>query len=83
MILEEIKAVEEASLRVKVKMAVSPIFKEVLSEPMVMVGAVVSTETESCIAAVLLLLAVSVKVPAATLKVAVVVLLVVGVNTAV
>ena len=42
-ILEEIKAVEEASLRVKVMVAVSPILKVVLLEPMVMVGAVVST----------------------------------------
>jgi len=41
-ILEEIKAVEAASLRVKVKMAVSPILKVVLLEAMVMVGEVVS-----------------------------------------
>ena len=41
-ILEEIKAVEAASLRVKVRVAVSPDFKAVLLEAMVMVGAVVS-----------------------------------------
>ena len=74
---------EEVSLRVKVRVAVSPIFKVVLFEAIVTVGATVSTVTDSCVAAVLLLPAPSVKVPAATLKVAVVVLLVVGVNTAV
>ena len=42
-ILEEIKAVEAASLSVKVRVAVSPDFKAVLLEAMVMVGAVVST----------------------------------------
>ena len=47
MILEEIKAVEAASLRVKVKEAVSPILKEVLLEAIVMVGATVSTVMES------------------------------------
>ncbi len=83
MILEEIKAVEAASLRVKVKVTVSPDFKAVLFELIVMVGAAVSTVTESCVAAVLLLPAASVKVIAATLKVAVVVLVAVGVNTAV
>ena len=83
MILEEIKAVEAASLRVKVKLAVSPIFKVVLFEAIVIVGATVSTVTESCVAAVLLLPAVSVKVPEATLKVAVVVLFAVGVKVAV
>ena len=41
-ILEEIKALEAASLRVKVKVAFSPILKVVLLEAMVMVGAVVS-----------------------------------------
>ena len=41
-ILEEIKAVEAASLRVKVMVAVWPDFKAVLSEVMAMVGAVVS-----------------------------------------
>ena len=41
-ILEEIKAVEAGSLRVKVKLAVSPIFKAEAEEVMVMVGAVVS-----------------------------------------
>ena len=63
--------------------AVSPDFKAVLSEVMVMVGAVVSTATESCVAAVLLLPAPSVKVLAATLMVAGVVLLLVGVKVAV
>ena len=43
MILEEIKAVEAASLRVKVRVAVSPDFKAVLLEAIVIVGAVVST----------------------------------------
>ena len=42
-ILEEIKAVEAGSLRVKVKLAFSPILKAVLLEAMVMVGATVST----------------------------------------
>ena len=42
-ILEEIKAVDAASLRVKVKVAFSPILKVVLLEAMVMVGATVST----------------------------------------
>ena len=83
MILEEIKAVEAASLRVKVMVAVSPDFKAVLLEVIVMVGPTVSTATESCVAAVLLLLALSVKVPAATLKVAVAVLVAVGVKVAV
>ena len=83
LILEEIKAVEAASLRVKVRVAVSPILKIVLSEAMVIVGAVVSTVTESCVAAVLLLPAASVKVFASTLKVAVAVLLLVGVKVAV
>ncbi len=83
MILEEIKAVEAASLRVKVKFAVSPDFKAVLFEVIVIVGAVVSTVMEIVFAAVLLLPAASVKVPAATLKVAVAVLFAVGVNTAV
>ena len=83
MILEEIKAVEAASLRVKVKVAVSPDFKAVLSEVIVMVGAVVSTLMESCVAAVLLLPVLSVKEPAATLKVAVAVVFAVGVKVAV
>ena len=73
----------EISLRVKVMVAVSPDFKAVLFEVMVMVGATVSTATESCVAAELGLPALSVKVLAATLKVAVVVLIVFGVNTAV
>ncbi len=46
-ILEEIKAVEAASLRVKVMVAVSPDFKAVLFEAIVMVGATVSTVMES------------------------------------
>ena len=82
-ILEEIKAVEAASLRVKVKVAVWPDFKAEVEELMVMVGATVSTVMEIVLEAVLLLPAASVKVAAATLKVAVVVLLAVGVNTAV
>ena len=73
----------EDSLRVKVMVAVWPDFKDVLSEAIVMVGAAVSMLIESCVAAVLLLPAVSVKVPAATLKVAVVVLFAVGVKVAV
>ena len=47
MILEEIKAVEATSLRVKVKLAVSPDFKAVLLEAMIMVGATVSTWIEN------------------------------------
>jgi len=46
-ILEEIKAVEAGSLRVKVRVAVSPDFKAEVEELMVMVGAVVSTLMES------------------------------------
>jgi hypothetical protein len=38
---------EDASLRVKVKVAVSPIFKVVLLEAIVMVGATVSTWIEN------------------------------------
>jgi len=82
-ILEEIKAVEAASLRVKVKLAVSPDFKAEVEELMVMVGATVSTATESCVAAMLALPALSVKVFAKTLKLAVAVVFAVGVNTAV
>ena len=41
-ILEEIKAVEAASLRVKVMVAVWPDLRVLLSEVMVMVGAMVS-----------------------------------------
>ena len=82
-ILDEIKAVEAASLRVKVRVAVSPDLRVLLLELMVMVGAAVSTVTESWEAAVLLLPAVSVKVLAKTLKVAAVVLLLVGVKIAV
>ena len=74
---------EATSLSVKVRVAVWPDFKAVLSEVMAMVGATVSTVTESCVAAVLLLPALSVKVPVATLKVAVVVLVAVGVKVAV
>ena len=83
MILEEIKALEAASLRVKVKVAVSPDFKAVLFEVMVMVGATVSTVIEIMLEAVLALPAASMKVAAATLKVAVVVLVTVGIKVAV
>ncbi len=83
MILEEIKAVEAASLRVKVKVAVWPDFKADVEELMVIVGATVSTVMESVLEVVLLLPALSVKVLAATLKVAVVVLFAVGVKVAV
>ena len=83
MILEEIKAVEAASLRVKVMVAVSPILRAVLLEAMIMVGARVSTVMEIVLEAVLLLPAPSVKVLAATLKVAVVVLVAVGVKVVV
>ena len=83
MILEELNAVEAASLSVNVKVAVSPDFKAVLSEVIVMVGAAVSMLMETCVAAALLLPAASVKEPATTLKVAGVVLLLVGVKVAV
>ncbi len=46
-ILEEIKAVEAGSLRVKVKLAVSPDFKAEAEEVMVIVGAAVSMLIES------------------------------------
>ena len=82
-ILEEIKAVEATSLRVKVMVAVSPILKAVLLEAMVMVGAVVSTVMEIVLDAVLGLPAPSVKVLAATLIVAVAVVFAVGVKVAV
>ena len=82
-ILEEIKAVEAASLRVKVKLAVSPDFKAEADEVIVIVGATVSMLIESWEAAVLGLPAPSVKVLAKTLKVAGVVLLLVGVKVAV
>ena len=63
---------EVASLRVKVKLAVSPDFKAEVEELIVMVGAMVSTVIEIVLAALLLLLpAASVKVFASTLKVAV------------
>ena len=75
--------VEEASLRVKVMVAVSPNFKAEVEELMVIVGAVVSTVMEIVLEAVLLLPPVSVKEPAATLKVAVVVVFAVGVKVAV
>ena len=83
MILEKIKAVEAASLRVKVMVAVWPDFKAEVEELMVMVGATVSTVMEIVLEAVLLLPALSVKEPTATLKVAVVVLFAVGVKVAV
>ena len=82
-ILEEIKAVEAASLRVKVKVAVWPDINEFLLEAMVMIGAVVSTVMEIVLEAVLLLPAPSVKVLAKTLKVAVAVLFALGVKVAV
>ena len=82
-ILEESKAVEAASLRVKVKVVVWPDFKAEVEELMVIVGATVSTVMEIVLEAVLALPAPSVKVPAATLKVAVVVLVAVGVKVAV
>ena len=74
---------EAASLRVKVMVAVSPDFREVLSELMVMLGAVVSTVMEIVLEAVLGLPAPSVKVLASTLMLAGVVLLLVGVKVAV
>jgi len=74
---------EDASLRVKVKLAVSPDFKAEADEVIVIVGATVSMLIESWEAAVLGLPAPSVKVLAKTLMVAVVVLLLVGVNIAV
>ena len=82
-ILEEIKAVEAASLSVKVRVAVWPDFKAEVEELMVIVGATVSTAMEIVLEAVLVLPAASMKVPAATLKVAVVVLFAVGVKVAV
>ena len=74
---------EEDSLRVKVRVAVSPIFKAVLLELMVMVGATVSTMMEIVLEAVLLFPAASVKALAKTLMLAGVVLLLVGVKVAV
>ena len=74
---------EENSLRVKVKEAVSPNFNEVLSEVMEMVGETVSTVMDIVLEAVLLLPAASVKVLAATFKVAVAVVFAVGVKVAV
>ena len=83
MILEAIKVVEAASLRVKVIEAVSPDFKEVLSEAMEMVGETVSTVMEIVLEALFGLPAASVKVLAKTLKVAVAVVFAVGVKVAV
>ncbi len=74
---------EEDSLRVKVMVAVSPDFNAVVGEVIVIVGATVSTVIDSGVAARLSLPAASVKTPAATLKVAVVMLPAVGVKTAV
>ena len=74
---------EAASLSVKVMVAFWPDFKAEAEEVMVIVGAVVSTVMEIVLEAALLLPALSVKVPAATLKVAVVVLFAVGVKVAV
>ena len=62
--------------------AVSPDYKEVLSEAIVMVGAMVSTVMEIVLEAVLGLPALSVKVAAATLMVAGEILLLVGVKVA-
>ena len=67
----------------KVKLAVSPDFKAEVEELMVRVGAVVSKVMEIVLEAVLLLPAASVKVFASTLKVAVAVVLLVGVKVAV
>ena len=64
----------------KVKEAVSPAFKAVLSEAIKMVGARVSNVIVNCVAGELLLPAVSVKAPVAISKVAVVVLFAVGVK---
>ena len=83
MILAEINAVEATSLRVKVKVAVSPDFKAEADEVIVIVGATVSMLIESWEAAVLGLPAPSVKVLAAMLIVAVVVVLADGVKVAV
>ena len=83
MILEEIKAVEAASVRVKVKVAVSPDFKEVLSEAIVMIGATVSTVIEIVLEAMFGLPAASAKLFAATLIVAIAVVFVVGMKVAV
>ena len=83
MILEEIKAVEAASLSVKVMVAISPLLKDVLSEAIVMEGAVVSTVMEIVFEAVLLLPAASVNVLAKTLMLAGVVRLLMGVKVAV
>ena len=73
---------EAASLSVKVMLAFWPDLRALLSEVMPTVGETVSMLMDSWVAAVLLLPAASVKEPAATLKVAVVVLFPVGVNTA-
>ena len=82
-ILEEIKAVEATSLRVKVRVAVWPDFKAVLSEVIEMVGETVSTVMEIVLEALLGLPAASVKVLARTLIVAGVVLFELGVKVAV
>ena len=74
---------EAPSLRVKVRVAVSPDFKAVLSEEILMVGAVVSTVIEIVLEVVFGLPAASVKEPAATLKVAVVVMFALGIKVAV
>ena len=64
-------------------LAVWPDLRELLSEVMVIFGATVSTVMEIVLEAVLGLPAASVKVLTKTLKVAVVMLFAVGVNTAV
>ncbi|RAZ80631.1 hypothetical protein DPM35_05030, partial [Mesorhizobium atlanticum] len=61
----------DASLKVKVRCATSPILRALSSVPITTVGATVSTVMLSCVAAVLLFPAASVKVPPATLMVAV------------
>ena len=67
----------------KVIVAVSPIFKALLFEDIVMVGAIVSTPIVTWDAAELLLTAESVNAPEDTSKVAVVLLLEDGVKVAV
>ena len=74
---------DEDSLRVKVMIAVSPNLRALLSEVIVMLGAMVSMLIESWEAAVLGLPAPSLKVLAGTLKVARELLFVVGVKVAV
>ena len=74
---------EAASLSVKVMVAVWPDLRVLLSEVIEIVGATVSTVMEIVLEAVLALPAASMKVPAATLKVAMVVMFAVGAKVAV